>query len=108
MVNRLIESFGIPLQMKCGTIEKVQVSFSLISFWSSPLEIEIEDASLLLAPSTVFRSADESYIEESTQDVLNASYDSTNAFNIFDHEMKIKTNVGGSASSKAASLLQEQ
>lgn len=73
-------------------IEKVRVSFSVLSFWSSPLEITIDDVYLVLGPSTFFRSSDESYIEESREDLLNLSYDSTNAFNVFEHEMKIKGN----------------
>ena len=85
--------------MKVGLIEKVNVSFSLINFWSSPLEIDIEDAYVVIAPSTYFKSSDESYIAESKDDLMNSSYDSTNAFNIFDHEMKIKAN--GAQSSTA-------
>lgn len=50
---------------------------------------------LVFGPSTFFRSNDESYIEETPDDVLNMSYDSTNAFNVFEHEMKIKANAGG-------------
>ena len=91
-MNKLIDSFGIPLQLKAGFIEKVRVSFSVLSFWSSPLEITIEDVYLVLGPSTFFRSNDESYIEESKEDLVNLSYDSTNAFNVFEHEMKIKGN----------------
>ena len=94
MANKLIDSFGIPLQLKAGLISKVRVSFSLLSFWSSPLEIQIEDMYLVLGPSTFFRSNDESYIEETPEDIMNMSYDSTNAFNVFEHEMKIKANTG--------------
>ena len=43
MMNKLIDSFGIPLQLKAGLIEKVRVSFSVLSFWSSPLEITVDD-----------------------------------------------------------------
>ena len=49
---------------------------------------------LVLGPSTFFRSNEESYIEETPEDILNMSYDSTNAFNVFEHEMKIKSNTG--------------
>ena len=49
---------------------------------------------LVLGPSTFFRSNDESYIEETPEDIMNMSYDSTNAFNVFEHEMKIKANTG--------------
>jgi hypothetical protein len=94
MANKLIDSFGIPLQLKAGLISKVRVSFSLLSFWSSPLEIQIEDMYLVLGPSTFFRSNEESYIEETPEDIMNMSYDSTNAFNVFEHEMKIKANTG--------------
>lgn len=78
--------------MKAGLISKVKVSFSVLSFWSSPLDITIDDVYLVLGPSTFFRSNDESYIEETREDLLNLSYDSTNAFNVFEHEMKIKGN----------------
>ena len=97
MANKLIDSFGIPLQLKAGLIEKVRVSFSVLSFWSSPLDIQVEDVYLVFGPSTFFRSNDESYIEETPEDVLNMSYDSTNAFNVFEHEMKIKANAGGAS-----------
>ena len=98
MVNKLFDSFGIPMQFKAGLIDKVSISFSLLSFWSSPLELEINDAYFVLAPSTFFKSADESYIDETQDDLMNASYDSTNAFNIFDHEMKIKQSAPSNAS----------
>lgn len=52
---------------------------------------------LVLGPSTFFRSNDESYIEETPEDILNMSYDSTNAFNVFEHEMKIKANTIGAS-----------
>jgi hypothetical protein len=64
----------------------------VLSFWTSPLELVIDDVFLVLGPSTFFRSNVESYIEETNDDLLNLSYDSTNAFNVFDHEMKIKAN----------------
>lgn len=94
MANRLIDSFGIPLQLKVGLIKSVKIKFSVLSFWTSPLQLEVDEVYLVLGPSTYFRSNDESYIEESQQDLLNQSYDSTNAFNIFEHEMKIKANGG--------------
>ena len=54
----------------------------------------IDDVYLVMGSSTYFRSNYENYIEESEEDLLNSSYDSTNAFNVFDHEMKIKANTG--------------
>ena len=97
MANRLIDSFGIPLSLKVGLIKNVNLTFSVLSFWSSPLELVIDDIYLVLGPSTYFRSNHESYIEESAEDLLNASYDSTNAFNVFEHEMKIKASGPGEA-----------
>ena len=91
MANRLIDSFGIPISLKVGKVMNVKISFSILNFWSSPLEMTIDDVYLILGPSTYFRSSQDSYIEENTKDLLNSSYDSTNAFNVFDHEMKIKT-----------------
>ena len=90
MANSVIDSFGIPVALKVGTIANVTVAFSILSFWNSPLEVDVEDIYLLLVPSTFFKSNNDSYIEESKDDLLNASYDSTNAFNVFEHEMKIK------------------
>ena len=78
--------------MKACLISNVSVSFSVLNFWTSPLELEIDDVHLVLGPSTYFRSNNESYIEEPQEDILNHSYDSTNAFNVFEHEMKIKAN----------------
>ena len=95
MANKLIDSFGIPISLKVGLIRNVNITFSVLSFWTSPLELVIDDVYLVLGPSTYFRSNEDSYIEETGPDLLNASYDSTNAFNIFDHEMKIKANSGG-------------
>ena len=62
----------------------------------------IDDVNLILGPSTFFRSNSDSYIEEAGPDLLNASYDSTNAFNVFDHEMKIKANSGSDDQASAA------
>lgn len=78
--------------MKACLIANVSVAFSVLNFWTSPLELEIDDVHLVLGPSTYFRSNDESYIDEPQEDILNLSYDSTNAFNVFEHEMKIKAN----------------
>jgi len=65
MANRLIDSFGIPLALKVGLIKNVNINFSVLKFWSSPLELVIDDVYLVMGPSTYFRSNDESYIEES-------------------------------------------
>ena len=64
MANRLIDSFGIPLQLKAGLISNVQVQFSVLNFWNSPLVLEIDDVHLIVGPSTFFMSNEESYIEE--------------------------------------------
>lgn len=82
----------MPLSIKTGLISNIQIQFSVLSFWSSPLELEIQDLFVLVGPSKFFKSNNESYIEEAREDLLNCSYDSTNAFNVFDHEMKIKSN----------------
>ena len=65
MANKVIDSFGIPISLKVGLINKVKVSFSILSFWTSPLELQIEDISLVVGPSIFFRSNIDSYIEES-------------------------------------------
>lgn len=65
MANRVIDSLGVPISMKFGFIKNVKVSFSIISFWSSPLELDVSDVYLVMGPSTFFRSSEDSYIEES-------------------------------------------
>ena len=95
MMNKLIDSFGIPFSLIVGLIQNVNITFSVLSFWTSPLDLEIDDAYFVLGPSMFFRSNDESYIEEGEEDLLNTSYDSTNGFNVFEHEMKIKANGPG-------------
>ena len=47
----------------------------------------MEDVYLILGPNLSFVSHDESYIDDEEAD---ASYDSTNVFNIFEHELHIK------------------
>ena len=64
MANRLIDSFGIPMALKAGLIQNVSITFSVLNFWNSPLELDIDDAHFVIGPSTYFRSNDESYIEE--------------------------------------------
>jgi len=39
MTNRLIDSMGIPISLKTGLIKKVNISFSVLSFWTSPMEL---------------------------------------------------------------------
>jgi hypothetical protein len=90
--NKLINSFGIPISLKVGLISKVNISFSVINFWASPLDLEIDEAYIILGPSLFLRSNNDSFIDEAEDDLLNTSYDPTNSFNIFEHEMKIKGN----------------
>lgn len=55
--------------------------------WTNPLEFYIDDLFLILGPNLSFVSHDESYIGD---EELDTSYDSTNVFNIFEHELQIK------------------
>ena len=50
----------------------------------------MEDLYLILGPNISFISHDESYIVDEEAD---CSYDSTNVFNIFEHELQIKKRV---------------
>jgi len=52
--------------------------------WNNPLELAIDDLYLILGPNMSFLSHNESYIGD---EELDESYDSTNVFNIFDHEL---------------------
>jgi hypothetical protein len=47
----------------------------------------IDEMFLILGPNLSFASHDESYIQD---EELDLSYDSTNVFNIFEHELQIK------------------
>jgi hypothetical protein len=66
--------------------------------WKNPLELTIDDLYLIVGPNLSFTSHDESFIQEDTQsqndhgnnNQLDNSYDSTNVYNIFDHELQIK------------------
>ena len=49
--------------------------------------MNIDELYLILGPNPSFVSHDESYIND---EELDASYDSTNMFNIFENELKIK------------------
>ncbi len=51
------------------------------------MELTIDDLFLILGPNLNFVSHDESYIAD---EELDDSYDSTNVFNIFEHELQIK------------------
>lgn len=52
--------------------------------WNNPIELLIDDLYLILGPNLSFVSHDESYIND---EELDESYDSTNMFNIFEHDL---------------------
>lgn len=79
--NKFIKSLYIPFALKAGTIGKLDIKISLLSMWSGPLELVIEDLFLVLGPNLSLVSNDDSYEE----DDLNESYDDANMYNIFDH-----------------------
>lgn len=68
------------------------------NIWSNPLEVEVNDLHLIMGPNLGFLSHDESFIQEEVtsqhdhgnNNQLDDSYDSTNVYNIFDHELQIK------------------
>ena len=89
----------LPVSLKAGMIGNLQIKvrcflfmliyfqFSILSVWTNPLELTIDDLYLILGPNLSFVSHDESYIADED---LDESYDSTNVFNIFEHELQIK------------------
>ena len=86
----------LPVSLKAGMIGNLKikvnllpniVQFSLLNLWNNPLELTIDDLFLILGPNLSFLSHDESYIADED---LDESYDSTNVFNIFEHELQIK------------------
>ena len=87
--NKLIDGLMLPIAIKAGMIGSMQINFSLISLWTSPIEVVIDDLNIILGPNLSFVSHDEvryhqsncqSYIEDEDMD---DSYDSTNVYNIF-------------------------
>jgi hypothetical protein len=67
----------------------------MLSLWNNPLELIIDDLFVILGPNLSFVSHDESYIQN---EELDESYDSTNVFNIFEHELQIKKKFKGKES----------
>lgn len=71
--------------------------FSVISFNSSPIELEFDDLSLVFGPSLHHMSHDESFMQRGTQSPLHqgtpvdseSSYDSTNAYSIHQHNLVV-------------------
>lgn len=70
------------------------------NLWNNPLEFVIDDLNLIMGPNLSFISHDESYIadddsqnDHGNNNQLDESYDSTNVYNIFDHELQIKKKV---------------
>jgi len=57
--------------------------------WNGPVEILIDDLFIILGPNLAVVSHEESYIEYNEQN-LEDSYEGSNMFNIFDHQLKLK------------------
>jgi len=62
---------------------------SLLQMWGGPVEILVEDLFIVLGPNIAVVSHDESYIDHTAEN-LNESYDSSNMFNIFEHQLKLR------------------
>ena len=62
--------------------------------WNSPVEIDIDDLFIILGPNYSIVSNEDSYIEEDDQH-LNNSYDESNMFNIFEHQLKLRKKTKG-------------
>ncbi|CDW82744.1 UNKNOWN [Stylonychia lemnae] len=71
-------------------IDGLMLPFSILNVWNNPLELAIDDLYLILGPNMSFLSHNESYIGD---EGLDDSYDSTNVFNIFEHDLQIKNKV---------------
>lgn len=57
--------------------------------FNGPIEITIDELFIILGPNLNQMSHDDSYIEETEND-LEESYDDNNMFNIFHHQLKLK------------------
>ncbi len=80
--NKLLSYLTLPFNLKAGMIGKLALKFSLLSLWSNPLELEVEELMVILGPNMGVVSHDESYIDDED---LDESYDENNMFNIFEH-----------------------
>eukprot|EP00347_Sterkiella_histriomuscorum_P010120 403377528 len=87
--NKFLQSMMVPFALKAGTIGKLQLKISLLQMWNSPVEIDIDDLFIILGPNYSIVSNEDSYIEEDDQH-LNNSYDESNMFNIFEHQLKLR------------------
>ena len=107
-INDLFSLNKIPLTLKAGLIGKLSISFSMLQFYSKPITISFENLNLVLGPSTEHMSRETSFFyknqtrraiynrnnnnesESEGEEEADSSYDSTNAFNVFQHEIKAK------------------
>ena len=84
--NKFIKSLYIPFALKAGTIGKLDIKISLLSMWSGPIDLYIEDLFLVLGPNLTVVSNDDSYEEDDVRE----PYDDANMYNIFEHALKLK------------------
>ena len=57
--NKLIDGLMLPVALKAGMIGHMQINFSLISLWTSPIEVIIDDLYIILGPNLSFISHNE-------------------------------------------------
>ncbi|CDW78351.1 vacuolar protein sorting-associated protein 13a [Stylonychia lemnae] len=87
--NKFLQSMMVPFALKAGTIGRLELKVSILQMWNGPVEIIIDDLFIILGPNYSMVSHDDSYVEEDEQHIQDP-YDSSNMFNIFEHQLKLR------------------
>ena len=90
--EKFLKSLQLPFQLKAGTIGQLELKLNLMSMFSSDagsMNITLDNVFFILGPSLRTISKDDSYLQESEQEMLE-SYDENNAFNIFSNNLKLR------------------
>ena len=84
-VNALVEKMQLPISIKAGMIGSLELRFSLISWWNSPLRVAVDDLLFIVGPSLQDVSNPESFEEDSPH----APYSEDNMLSIFDGQLRL-------------------
>ena len=90
--EKLLQTMQVPFSLKAGTVGQLEIKLSLMSMFSSDaqsLQLSLENVFFILGPSMRVISKDDSYLQESEQELLEP-YDENNAFNVFTNNLKLR------------------
>ena len=57
--NKLLSQMMLPFALKAGMIGRLNLKFNLLSFWSNPMDVEIDEVLIILGPNMNVISHDE-------------------------------------------------